>query len=919
MSGPGSQLKSILNSLGIVVTAECPCAEHVRQMDEWGVNGCREHHAEIVQWLRDGVDSFGWSARFRAAAKAVQTGLAFEVNWFDPFPTLVTKAIDAAEADKTDFGRGCECPVRGFCSRHKRDMKARDVQICRGVNISETKRAEYIASWSPEKKPQSVQSLRSGVIHKGSPPVVGNCQYLGDVVRTVDLPTCCGGGTKTFDVRGCSLFGECQTRHAINGVRSCFSCERHSGRASNVGKVEFVYGVRTVQARIDDGTLKATLDSLAAAGFDKPWIFADGVDDVSVIRSMGLEVTNYSPALRAVGSFITSLWQLYVRFPHADRYIMFEDDVEAVRDLRTRLETMAWPGEAYLNLYTSRRNERLTDDGWQPALDRGFGSQGIVFDRAAIASLLTAPHLTKKVTSIGGRSPAWRNVDGMIWQCMTDAGFTEYVHWPSLLQHTGQQSTLGNNGAHRAKSFVDGEKGVTLITPTGDRPEAFALCERWMARQTFTGPIQWIVVDDGRVPTKCTAGQQYIRRQPGRNEGHTLSRNLRIAIPHIQHDRVLIIEDDEWYAPEYIERMNGWLDDDALVGCGLTTYYWPREGRYRIYTTHKHASLCRTGFRRDVLPQFIAACKSDHRSVDLRFWDLVKGRRHDLEQPLNVGMKQMPGRASGGGSSANDVRDHDFKMLRRWLGDDVEHYRQVMPKLIDPLRAVTEQIVVYTVVINGYDQIRRPLVVNPNVRYVAITDANNVPSPWEILRPNVTHLSPKHRSRQPKILGPDLFPEADWTIYHDGQLQLAVDPLDVLAECEAWGGDKPMYFFRHQERDCIYDEATALVRRHDDVASNVQHQLQRYNQEGHPAHWGLWLGGILIRRGHGACDEFNRAWWSEVSAGTHRDQLSLPVALRRTSAEFGALPANWWLQLFRWYQHSRHGSQERPQTLAIHK
>ena len=38
---------------------------------------------------------------------------------------------------------------------------------------------------------------------------------------------------------------------------------------------------------------------------------------------------------------------------------------------------------------------------------------------------------------------------------------------------------------------------LTLLTATGCRPEAWALCERWMARQTYAGTVRWVIVDDG--------------------------------------------------------------------------------------------------------------------------------------------------------------------------------------------------------------------------------------------------------------------------------------------------------------------------------------------------------------------------------------------------------------------------------------
>ena len=38
---------------------------------------------------------------------------------------------------------------------------------------------------------------------------------------------------------------------------------------------------------------------------------------------------------------------------------------------------------------------------------------------------------------------------------------------------------------------------LTLLTATGARPEAWAICERLMARQTYAGPVRWIIVDAG--------------------------------------------------------------------------------------------------------------------------------------------------------------------------------------------------------------------------------------------------------------------------------------------------------------------------------------------------------------------------------------------------------------------------------------
>ena len=54
---------------------------------------------------------------------------------------------------------------------------------------------------------------------------------------------------------------------------------------------------------------------------------------------------------------------------------------------------------------------------------------------------------------------------------------------------------------------------ITILTPTGARPEGFALCEKYIAGQTVLQyfNLDWIVVDDCYPETKCTMGQRYVR------------------------------------------------------------------------------------------------------------------------------------------------------------------------------------------------------------------------------------------------------------------------------------------------------------------------------------------------------------------------------------------------------------------------
>lgn len=171
---------------------------------------------------------------------------------------------------------------------------------------------------------------------------------------------------------------------------------------------------------------------------------------------------------------------------------------------------------------------------------------------------------------------------------------------------------------------------VCLITPTRDRPEAMALCARWMRRQTFMGKVQWLIVDDGDTPIDPAlpfpAGWavEHVRRQPS-EAAHTLTANLLAALPRVDAPLVLVIEDDEHYAPVYVEEMAWRLSRHDLVGECKARYYNVVERRWSIMTENNaHASLCRTGLRASLLPEFQKIVQSCHEKgnpfVDIVLW-----------------------------------------------------------------------------------------------------------------------------------------------------------------------------------------------------------------------------------------------------------------------------------------------------------
>ncbi len=96
--GPGTELKALLSGLGVKATAACSCNAYARQMNLWGVDGCREHRADVVAWLEKRRAKTGWGATihaYLAGARNVVTG-GFVPNPADVSGSLVDEAIRLA-------------------------------------------------------------------------------------------------------------------------------------------------------------------------------------------------------------------------------------------------------------------------------------------------------------------------------------------------------------------------------------------------------------------------------------------------------------------------------------------------------------------------------------------------------------------------------------------------------------------------------------------------------------------------------------------------------------------------------------------------------------------------------------------------------------------------------------------------------
>ena len=185
----------------------------------------------------------------------------------------------------------------------------------------------------------------------------------------------------------------------------------------------------------------------------------------------------------------------------------------------------------------------------------------------------------------------------------------------------------------------------------------------------------------------------YIRAERKPRGATSFISNLRTAIPHIRGDKVLFIEDDDYYKPEYIEQTVKRLDMGADIVGQWKMIYWHWDHRIWRLRNNWIAPLSATGIRwPKCMPHFMVTLDYSHATnsffVDSLLWRNTRKMRQWLYMDAwyVVGMKGMPGRpnlTSGQEWAVQSTmihRDPNLFFLQQWIGDDVEVYKRLWEK-----------------------------------------------------------------------------------------------------------------------------------------------------------------------------------------------------------------------------------------------
>ncbi len=186
------------------------------------------------------------------------------------------------------------------------------------------------------------------------------------------------------------------------------------------------------------------------------------------------------------------------------------------------------------------------------------------------------------------------------------------------------------------------------------------------------------------------------------------------------------------------------------------------------------------------------------------------------------------------------------------------------------------KIIVYTVILNNYDDLKDPRVVSPNCDYICFTDNPKLKSNiWTIKKiPFDDKLDPTRINRKIKIMPHLFFPDYKYSIYIDGSIDIVGDLEKLIHKYLIF--KKNIYVTReHSLFKCLYLEAKRCIENNLDNYKIISTQVNKYKKLGYPKNLGLTENGILIRKHNNPLVvKTMEDWWHEILNHSKRDQIS---------------------------------------------
>jgi glycosyltransferase involved in cell wall biosynthesis len=198
-------------------------------------------------------------------------------------------------------------------------------------------------------------------------------------------------------------------------------------------------------------------------------------------------------------------------------------------------------------------------------------------------------------------------------------------------------------------------KVAVIIPDRNDRPNFLKKCLKMVENQTLKVDSIFLINEPAK-DEKCDITYRY-------RTGYDMTRNKGF-------DLVFFMENDDWYAPDYIETVcNEWKKNPCnIIGTSYTIYYHIGLRKWMKLTHPHRSSAMSTALRADLN---IDWGDDNYAYTDLVLWKQLDGRTFEPESIICLGIKH--GTTMTGGKFHNDrfeTYTNDDKNLE-WLGKTI--------------------------------------------------------------------------------------------------------------------------------------------------------------------------------------------------------------------------------------------------------
>lgn len=214
--------------------------------------------------------------------------------------------------------------------------------------------------------------------------------------------------------------------------------------------------------------------------------------------------------------------------------------------------------------------------------------------------------------------------------------------------------------------------------------------------------------------------------------------------------------------------------------------------------------------------------------------------------------------------------------------------------------------IIYTAVFGNFDQLSEIHNPSQDIDYICFTDNKLlVSSTWKIIVCTLDNTDPRKCAKIFKIFPHEFFPNSELTLWVDGNYVIKKNHYHFFKENDQITDIK---FFRHSQRNCIYDEGDFIVQNKSEFDPVIiKKQLSCYQDLGFPGKHGLINGAIILRNSKNkTVKKLMSDWWDEIENHSIRDQLSFNYVCWKNNHHLKYF--NEEISNFQFFQYLPHGS-----------